>query len=331
MASASGSRPGELPFISTGRLPGRSRVAQLLAEAHDSYRGVTQGYPSQVYPALASADPGLFGVCLVDVDGTTHAVGDADHPFTIMSVAKPFVFAAVCEALGPQDARRRIGANATGLPFNSVAAVERSNTGHTNPMVNPGAIVTTSLVPGAGEEKWTRIHEVLSAFAGRELALDEGTYASATTSNHVNRAAANLLYSRGLLGCDVDLALDLYTRQSCLEVTARDLATMAATLADGGKNPVTGDRVVEPELCHAVLAVMVTAGMYEESGDWLFDVGQPAKSGIGGGILTVSPGKGGLGTFSPPLDGAGNSVRGGLVARFLAHHLGLDLLASAPL
>lgn len=324
-------RPGGPPFVSTGSLPGRSDVARLIAQAHELFRDEVGGQPSAVYPALEVADPALFGICFVGVDGATHAAGDTDHPFTIMSVAKPFVFGALCRAFGAQQARERIGANATGLAFNSIAAVERSASGRTNPMVNPGAIATASHVPGVGEQKWDVIHGILSAFAGRELTLDAQTYASASATNHVNRAATNLLHSRGLLGCDVDLALDLYTRQSCLEVTARDLAVMAATLADGGTNPLTGEQVIGAELCHAVLAVMVTAGMYEESGDWLFDVGQPAKSGIGGGILTVSPGKGGLGTFSPPLDAAGNSVRGGLVARYLAHHLGLDLLNSAPL
>lgn len=314
--------------VSTGSLPGASTVSALVAEAHERYRDTAEGQPSQVYPALAAADPGMFGVCVVGVNGAVFTAGDADHPFTIMSVAKPFVFALVCRALGASEARRRVGANATGLPFNSAAAVERSPDGRTNPMVNPGAMTATSLVPGDGEAKWTAIVDGLSAFAGRELEVDEETYASASATNHVNRAAANLLHSRGVLGADPDLALDLYTRQSCLRVTARDLATMGATLADGGVNPVTGVRVLDEDLCHPVLAVMLTAGLYETSGDWLYEVGLPGKSGIGGGIVTISPGKGGLATFSPPLDDAGNSVRGQLVARHLARRLGLDLLQS---
>lgn len=316
------------PHVSTGSLPGASTVASLVADAHRRYRDFSEGEPSQVYPALAAADPELFGVCVVGVTGTVFSAGDAEHPFTIMSVAKPFVFALVCSALGAAEARRRLGVNATGLPFNSVAAVEGSPHGRTNPMVNPGAIATTSLVPGDGEEKWDAIIGGLSAFAGRPLEVDEDTYASASAANHVNRAAANLLHSRGALGCHPDLALDLYTRQSCVRVTARDLATMGATLADGGVNPVTGIRVLDEDLCHPVLAVMLTAGLYETSGEWLYEVGLPGKSGIGGGIVTVSPGKGGLATFSPPLDDAGNSVRGQLVARHLARGLGLDLLQS---
>lgn len=316
------------PFVSTGILPPPATVSALVDEAHARYRLVGEGTPSAVYPALERADPGLFGVCVVGVDGEVHEAGDADVGFPIMSVAKPFVHALVCAALGPDAARAAIGANATGLPFNSLTAVEAAPDGRTNPMVNPGAIVTTSLLPGTGEQKWDALIRGLCAFAGSDLAVDEEVYASASATNHVNRAAAHLLHGRGLLGCDPDLALDLYTRQSCLRVTARDLATMGATLADGGVNPVTRHRVIGEELCHPVLAAMVTSGLYETSGDWLHDVGQPGKSGIGGGLVTVSPGKGGLGTFSPPLDAAGNSVRGQLAARFLARRLGLDLLSS---
>jgi len=317
-------------YISTGRLPRAEEVREIVAEAHERFRHVPDGALSRVYPALAEADPDHFGICVVGTGGAVHAAGDVDVPFTLMSVAKPFVFALVLEALGPEEARARIGANATGLPFNAVAAVEREPDGRTNPMVNAGAIATASLVPGEGEEKWAAIRAGLSAFAGRPLGLDAGVYASASATNHVNRALAFLLHSRGGLGCDPALALDLYTRQSCLTVTATDLATMGATLAGGGVNPVTRERVIDAALCHHVLAVMMTAGLYETSGDWLYDVGQPGKSGIGGGIVTVAPGKGGLGTYSPLLDDAGNSVRGQLAARFLSRRLGLDLLGSEP-
>ena len=172
--------------------------------------------------------------------------------------------------------------------------------------------------------------EGLSRFAGRPLALDGTTVTSARASNHHNRALANLLVARGALDGEPADAVEVYTRQSCLRVTTADLALMGATLADGGVHPVTRDRVVDPEVAHATLAVMTIAGMYETSGDWLFDVGSPGKSGIAGGIVTVSPGKGAVGTWSPLLDAAGNSVRGGLAARYLARRLGLDLLASAP-
>jgi glutaminase len=196
-------------------------------------------------------------------------------------------------------------------------------------MVNPGAIAATSLAPGeSAEAKWRFIHTGLSRFAGRELQLDEEVYASASATNYHNRAIANLLQSSGRIYADPAAAIDLYTRQSCLAVTAADLAVMGATMADGGVNPLTGARVVQQDVCHYALAVMATAGMYETSGDWLYDVGVPGKSGLGGGIVAVSPGKGGLGTFAPLLDDAGNSVKGQRVAKFLSRRLGLSLFMS---
>jgi glutaminase len=313
------------------RLPDAGLVERLVSEAYERYRTVSEGSNSQVYPALARVPSGLFGVCVVSVDGALFALGDAEVEFAIMSVAKPFVFALVCQALGPEDARRKLGVNATGLPFNSLTAVERSADGRTNPMVNSGAIATTSLVPGeSAEAKWRFVLEGLSRFAGRELELQDEVYASASDTNHRNQAIARLLESVDRIYWDPAEATDLYTRQSCLAVTARDLAVMGATLADGGVNPLTRERVVEPAVCRFALAVMTTAGLYETSGDWLYEVGLPGKSGIGGGIVTVSPGKGGLGTFAPPLNRAGNSVKGQLVARFLASRLGLDLFASEP-
>jgi glutaminase len=316
-------------FVSTGALPPAPRVQTLVAAAYERYRGNTQGAASSVYPALALAEPGLFGICVVGTDGAVACAGDAEVEFTIMSVAKPFVFALVCAALGPAEARRRVGVNATGLPFDSLTAVERSADGRTNPMVNSGALATTSLLPGASrDERWTFATAGLAGFAGRELALDPDVHASATTANHRNRALARLLYSVGALCADPDETLDLYTALCSLSVTARDLAVMAATLADGGVNPLTGERVVDAASCRHTLAVMASAGLYETSGDWLYDVGLPGKSGIGGGIVTVSPGKGGLGTFAPLLDRAGNSVKGRLAATFLARELGLDLFAS---
>jgi glutaminase len=198
-------------------------------------------------------------------------------------------------------------------------------------MVNPGALATTSLAPGSTEQdRWEFLLDGLSRFAGRPLALHDEVYASASATNHRNRAIADLLESYGLLACDPDEALDLYTRQSSLRVTARDLAVMGATLADGGVNPITGTQVIDAGSCRSTLAVMTTAGLYETSGEWLYRIGLPGKSGIGGGIVTVAPGKGGLGTFSPRLDAAGNSVRGQLVAEFLSGRLGLDIFASQP-
>ncbi len=321
----------EYPFVSTGDLPTPEDVGALVAEAHARFLDVADGDVSQVYPALARMPADLFGICIVAATGRVYEAGDADHPFSIMSVSKPFVFALVCQELGPGALRDKVGANGTGLPFNSLAAVEVSADGRTNPMVNAGAIATTSLAPGScGEERWRFLHDGLSRFCGHALAMNEEVCASARQTNFRNRGIVNLLQSLGRVYCDPEEAVDLYTRQCSLNVSAKDLAVMGATLADGGVNPLTGERVVDPEVCHYTLAVMATAGLYETSGDWLYDIGLPGKSGIGGGIVTVSPGKGGLGTFAPPLDAAGNSVKGQLAARFLSQSLGMDLFVSAP-
>jgi glutaminase len=325
-----GNGTDEVAYVSTGELPERELVQRLVDEAHERYRHDDEGQTSK-YPALARVRRDLFGVCVADTHGATYAVGDAEHEFSIMSVSKPFVFALVCGILGPAAVREKIGVNSTGLPFNSLAAVERSHDARTNPMVNPGAIAATSLVPGDSvEAKWEFLQSGLSTFAGRALPLDEEVYASVSASNARNHSIARLLQSYGRLYSDPSEAVDLYTRQCSLHVTARDLAVMGATLADGGTNPLTGQRVVEPSVCHYTLAVMLTAGLYESSGEWLYDVGVPAKSGIGGGIVTVSPGKGGMGTFAPLLDRDGNSVKGQKVAKFLSARLGMDLLISTP-
>ncbi|MCC7024029.1 MAG: glutaminase A [Thermomicrobiales bacterium] len=317
--------------ISNGRLPLPGRVRELLYAAHERFRAVDEGENASVYPALADVPRHLFGICVAATDGATYAVGDAAAPFAIMSVSKPFVFALVCDALGAEAVRERIGVNSTGLPFNSIEAVERDANRLTNPMVNSGALATTSLAPGAGiEEKWDFLREGLSRFAGHPLALNEAVYDSASATNLRNRSIAGLLASYHRLYFDHLATTDLYTRQCSLDVTATDLAVMGATLANGGIHPLTGERVVSGDSCQRTLAVMATAGLYETSGDWLYDIGLPGKSGIGGGIVTVAPGKGGMGVFAPPLDAAGNSVKGQLVSRFLSERLGLNLFASRP-
>jgi glutaminase len=316
--------------ISTGDLPAETVVEQLLAEGHARFAPIDEGEVADYIQALAATPPDLFGACIVASDGRTRHVGDAHHPFSIQSVSKPFVFALVCDALGPAEARRYLGVDGTGLPFDSVMAIELNEDRTMNPMVNAGAIAATSLVPGAtAGEKWDRIHDGLSAFAGRRLDVDDDVYASEAATNMRNQGIAHLLEGYGRLYFDPDEATDVYTRQCALLVTAEDLAVMGATLADGGVNPRTGDRVIAEEVCAPVLAVMATAGLYERSGAWMYDVGLPGKSGVSGGIVTVSPGKGGMGTFSPRLDAAGNSVRGQLLTTFLSDRLGLNIYASA--
>jgi glutaminase len=329
MDSLSTPRPVNWPYISTGHLPEAEVVDELVREAHARFRSNNEGANSQVYPALERAPSDLFGVCIAATSGQIYAAGDTDYDFTIMSVSKPFVFALVCDVIGPEEARNKLGANATGLAFNSLGSIEKTPDGRTNPMVNAGAIATTSLVPGASEaEKWKFIHDGLSRFAGRSLPLNEEVYASASATNFRNRGMARLLQSYDRIYSHPREATDLYTRQCSLNVCAKDLAVMGATLADGGVNPLTRQRVVDVSVCHYTLSVMATAGLYETSGDWLYDIGLPGKSGVGGGIVAVSPGKGGFGTFAPRLDAAGNSVKGQLAAKFLSQSLGMDLFVS---
>ncbi|TVQ39177.1 MAG: glutaminase A, partial [Geminicoccaceae bacterium] len=228
-------------------------------------------------------------------------------------------------------ARDKLGVNATGLPFNSVMAIELNQDRTMNPMVNAGAIATTSLAPGnSPAAKWQFIQDGLSRFAGRRLSLDVEVYESEAATNQRNQGIARLLQAYERIYFDPLQTVDVYTKQCALAVTAHDLAVMGATLADGGVNPITKERVVDPVVAKRVLAVMATAGLYEQSGDWLFEIGLPGKSGVGGGIVTIAPGKGGLGVFSPPLDQAGNSVRGQKVTKYLSERLALNLFASKP-
>ncbi|MBX9653968.1 glutaminase A [bacterium] len=318
-------------YVSTGHLPPAEDVHRVVKSAYELFKSNTDGVNSQVYPALARVPSNLFGICVVGSSGSIYSIGDADYEFTIMSVSKPFIFALVCDVLGADKVAENIGVNATGLAFNSLAAIEQGIEGRTNPMVNAGAIATTNLVPGETlEAKWKFIHEGLNRFAGRTLSMNEEVYDSASRTNFRNQSIARLLQSYGRLVIDPVDATELYTKQCSLNVTARDLAVMGATLADGGVNPITKERVVSQSVCHYALAVMLTAGLYETSGDWLYHIGLPGKSGIGGGIVAVSPGKGGIGTFAPPLDKAGNSVKGQLVAKYFSEQLGMDLLVSRP-
>jgi glutaminase len=318
-------------WISTGHLPAEAVVSELVAQAHRRFAAVNEGKVATYIPALADADPERFAIAVASTGGQMFAAGETRHAFSIQSLSKPFLYALICEAIGERQAREKLGVNSTGLPFNSVQAVERADDGLSNPMVNAGAIAATSLAPGeSAEEKWAFIAEGFSRFAGRPLAVDEQVYASELATNHRNLGIANLLEEQGGIWFDPEASTDLYTRQCSLSVTTHDLALMAATLANGGRHPLSGEAVVAPAICQYVLAVMVTAGLYETSGDWIYDIGLPGKSGVSGGMITVAPGKGGLATYSPPLDAAGNSVRGQLTAAFLSERLGLHLLASEP-
>ncbi|MEJ3404148.1 glutaminase A [Rathayibacter sp. YIM 133350] len=322
---------GVAQTASTGALPSGATIDELVAAAYRRAAEHGEGVVADYIPILAEADAEAFGLCLAGVDGGLHELGDTRTDFSIQSISKAFVYALVCNEFGHEKVLDVVGVNNTGLPFNSVVAIELNDGHPMNPMVNAGAIATTALVPGeTATEKWTAILSGLSAFAGRSLHLDEVVYRSEASSNQRNEAIARLLASYGRIGDDPAAVLDVYTRQCAISVDARDLAIMAATLADGGVNPVTGIRVVSADVARDTLAVLAANGLYERSGEWLFEIGLPGKSGVSGGLVTVAPGKGGVGSYAPRLDSAGNSIRGQIAAAYLSRALGLNLFASDP-
>jgi glutaminase len=301
-------------------------VDRVLAETLGEVAGrVRDGRVAEYIPELAEADPEAFGVSIASVLGRVYGAGDADAPFTIQSASKPFVYAFACEELGADAVHERVGVEPSGEPFNAISLDERGRP--ENPFINAGAIVTTSLVPAAdADERFARIREALSRFAGRELDLDEDVYRSEAETGHRNRALAGLALAAGSLATDdVDAATDPYFRQCALVVTTRDLALMGATLANGGVHPLTRERVVGERTARDTLSVMATCGMYDRSGAWAFRVGMPAKSGVGGGIVAVGPGDFGVGVFAPPLDEAGNSARGVAMLEALSDRFGLHM------
>ena len=259
-------------------------------------------------------------------DGRVFSAGDADYAFAIELISKVFTLALVMEDIGPAALRTKVGADPTGLPFNSVMALELHGGKPLSPLVNAGAISTASLVPGStSEECWARILGAQRAFAGRDVVLSDEVNRSEQSTNFHNRAIAWLLYSAGTCYSDPMRAVDVYTRQCSTLVTAIDLATMGATLANGGLNPATGKRVIGAGNVPHILAEMMMEGLYTASGDWAYSVGLPGKSGVGGGLLAVVPGKLAIAAFSPPLDEAGNSVRGQVMVASVARKLGLNL------
>jgi len=312
-----------------GAVPAPARIDELVAAAHA--RGIEDrtGTVADYIPVLAEADPESFGLCVADVDGGLHEIGDSRIRFSIQSISKAFVYALLCEEIGHAEVRETVGVDNTGLAFNSVVAIELNDGHPMNPMVNAGAMATTALVPGATPDaQWDRIRDGLSRFAGRSLELDDDVYRSETATNQRNRAIAQLLESYGRIRRDPAGVVDVYTRQCSLLVDAHDLAIMGATLADGGVDPLTGEQVVSAAVCRDTLAVLAASGLYERSGEWLFEIGLPGKSGVAGGLVTVAPGKAGIAAYAPRLDAAGNSVRGQVATAYLSRALGLNIFAS---
>lgn len=304
-----------------------SAVEHAIAIAYQAERDDAEGALPSSYPVMTEVDPTLFGLSAVDVGAQRWSQGQAGAGFGLMSAAKPFTFAVVCAQLGARRAAAEIGVDATGGAYNDLTPVRTGADGRTNPMVNAGAIATADRIAGDDiEARWTVLLEGLSAFAGRPLTLDAALYDNVSATNVRNQELAEALAERGLLVSTAQEALELYTRQSCVSATAEDLAVMGATVANGGRNPITGVQVVPAEVCAPVLAVMLTSGLYENSGQWLYEVGLPAKTGLGGGIVMIAPGRGAIGGFSPLLDTAGNTVRGVRAAARVAQDLGLSLV-----
>ncbi|SFS09614.1 L-glutaminase [Agrococcus baldri] len=306
----------------------RSPVTEYLDAVREScIADGDDGEVASYIPELAEADPDLFGLAMCTIDGTVYASGDAEHRFTIQSLSKPFAYALALADRGRDEVLRFVGVEPSGDPFNEISLEDNGRP--RNPMINIGAITTHALVGPEGataEESTERVRAGLSAFAGRQLEVDEAVCASERETADRNMALAYLVRARGKLQDEPHDAVDGYTRQCSLLVDVRDLAVMAMTLASGGRNPVTGEQVVSARVCTQVLSVMATCGMYDAAGDWMTSVGIPAKSGVSGGLLGSLPGQVGIGAFSPRLDGFGNSVRGVRACERLSEDMGLHLM-----
>jgi len=303
----------------------QSPIQLYLNDLHRHLAGLTRGDVASYIPELTKADPEWFGICLISMDGVAYAVGDADRTFTIQSISKPFVYATALADRGCDFVMRKVGVEPSGDAFNSISLDPHSGA-PLNPMINAGAIATTGLVAGGNaDEQWRRIESSLAAFVGRRLDVDEAVYRSESETGFRNRAIAWMLKTFGIIDGDPMASLENYFRQCSLLISCRDLAGMAATLANGGVHPVTGERALPAEHVERVLSVMATCGMYDYAGSWLFEVGMPAKSGVGGGIVAVVPGRFGIGIFSPRLDEKGNSVRGIEACKRLSRDFGLHV------
>jgi glutaminase len=303
-----------------------SPIQACLLQLHARFAGETGGAVASYIPELAKADPALFGIAVATVDGQLYEVGDTRVPFTIQSISKPLVYGVALEDRGRARVLQAIGVEPSGDAFNSIS-LEPGSGRPLNPMINAGAIATASLVAGASAQaRLARVLGALSAYAGRPLAIDDAVYQSERDTGHRNRAIGHMLRNHGIIDADPEPALDLYFRQCSALVDGRDLALIAATLANGGVNPATGQRAVRAEFISDMLSVMTTCGMYDFAGGWVTRVGLPAKSGVGGGIIAVLPGQLGIGVFSPALDARGNSLRGVQACEALSAELGLHFL-----
>jgi glutaminase len=319
--------------VSGAQALSKGEIQTALDAAYTKYKNFDEGANADYIPALAKVDSNIYGIALVTADGKVYTAGDIKSEVSIQSISKVFTMAKVMEESGPAAIADTIGVDATGLRFNSIVSIEvaKKDLGgpEMNALVNPGAIAATSMVKGnSRDEIWNSILKYYSDFAGRPLSVNKEVFKSEADTNQRNQAIGYLMYAYGYIKDEPMRATDIYTEQCSVSVNAKDLATMAGTLANGGKNPLTGKKLLSPELVPGVLAVMATAGLYDDSGKWFFRTGLPGKSGVGGGIIAVSPGKFGIAVISPRLDAAGNSVRAQKAIADISNALGGNPLAA---
>jgi glutaminase len=304
-------------------------IQKAVDAAHAKWKKESGGKNADYIPYLAKVPSDLFGIVVVTADGQVFTAGDVDYGFSIQSASKPFTAALVMQESGIETIREKIGVEPTGLPFNSVTAIEQLKARSVNPCVNAGAMATVSLIKAKGaEQRWQKIQDWFALFAGEPLELNKEVYESEAATNQHNQAIARLLQSYDRFYCDPPEAVDVYTKQCSLNVTARQLAMMGATLANNGVNPKTGKRVVDAAVVPHLLAVMMMCGLYDEAGAWAWMTGLPAKSGVGGGVVAVVPGRMAIVGFAPPLNEAGNSWRGTRAVQSVVQDLGLNLFGT---
>lgn len=321
-----------IPAFSQRRSPVAPRdehVKSVINEAYAMFRNDGAGKNADYIPYLAKVDPKLFGIAVMTTDNKVYTLGDVDYSFSIQSISKVFTLALAMQERGADDVFKRVGSEPTGRPFNSVSAVVDIPDHTGNPLVNAGAIATTSLISGAtATEKWNKILAFYGKAAGEKLSLIDEVYKSEAATNQGNRALAALLVKYDRIYSEPLDSVDIYTKQCSVGVNVKQLAQMGATLANEGINPVTGEHVIKAEYIPHILSAMTMAGLYDGSGGWAWRVGLPAKSGVGGGILAVVPGKGAIAVFAPPLDEAGNSVKAQKVITYVANKLDINLYSA---
>jgi len=303
----------------------KEQIQEVVKEAYIKYKDIDEGKNADYIKALAEVDSKLFGITLVDSKGNVYEYGDTKAEVSIQSISKVFTLALMMSEHGDSFVAKKVGVNATGLPFNSIIAIEQHKGSPSNPFVNAGAIATTSWVSAKdSKERWMKIKANMNNFAGRELPFNEKVYISEVNDNKRNQAIAKLLDAYGRMGSDPLEATTVYTKQCSVGVSSHDLAVMSATIANHGVNPVTKAKVINAKYTPKIMAVMATAGLYDNAGEWLYTTGLPAKSGVGGGIIAIAPGQFGIAVVSPPLDGFGNSVRAQKAIAYIVNKLGLN-------